>query len=121
MMKRVWQFVLLNIVCVAGVFGALFLVPADTSLVSFFSISSIVIGFLNYSLAVLPRLRKQTSPDDVRRRAWKDLRTVALMAASWTLLIGWSPIGRVIAAVAIVMTAVVGGAVWIANKSARSE
>lgn len=112
---------ILNIVAVAGMVGALFLFPETTSLISFFGISAIVIAFLNYSLAVLPRLTNRTSPDEVRRRAWKDFRSTAVMAAGWAFLIVWSPIGRVAAAVGGMTLIVVGFAIWIAKKSAGPE
>jgi hypothetical protein len=120
-MRSFWKFVLLNIVALAGIVGALFLVPETTSLISFFGISAIVIAYLNYSLAVLPRLSNRTGSEEIRRRAWRDLRSTAVMAAIWAYLITWTPIGRVVAAATIIMGAVVAFVIWIAKKSAGPE
>jgi hypothetical protein len=101
--------------------GALFLVPETTSLISFFGISAVVTAFLNYSLAVLPGLRNRTSPEEVRLRAWKDFRSTVVMALTWGYLITRGTFGRVVAAATVMMLVVVGGAIWIAKKSAGSE
>ena len=119
-MKALW-FVLLNFVALAGVVGTLLLVPSDTSLLSFFGISVIAIGFLNCSLAILMRLRNRTVPDEVKRRAWKELRWATVMSGAWVLLIAQGTYGLVLAAVTALVLLVVGLAIWIAKKSVPSE
>jgi hypothetical protein len=121
-MKPVWKFVLLNVLVLAGLVGSLFVVPGDTSLLKLAVVAAIVIAFSNYSLVVLPHATDKNNTEETRRRAWKEYRSTAMMAAAWVYLTSSrGQFGLILVAVCTVMMVVVGGAIWIAKKSAPSE
>jgi hypothetical protein len=119
--RPLWRFVLLNFVVLAGLVGSLFFVPGDTSLLKYAVVSTILIAFLNYSLAVWPAITGKKGSEDARKGAAKAYRSTAMIAVSWLFLIVFErQFGLIMIGVSVVVIIVVGGAIWIGKKSAAS-
>jgi hypothetical protein len=110
-----WRFLLLNLVALGGVVGLIFVLPPTTPAIPYLVVSGIVIAFLNYTVAVLPRLTDRTDPDRTSR-AWKDFRFTAITGGIWLYLVLFTSIGLITAIVTALAILVAVIAIWISGR-----